>query len=306
MAHICLRRLVIHKHQVSLKCLQAAKRPIHVTSARFRDLSKIGVYEHDRKSGYQTLEKEKSIKERISLFFKNYPKEAKKYVGEVKDLLFKDRVLLQLHGYYEILWKFNGEESLKDWVLTTDHDNLEGRSKAFFTVSQTNRALFHGHLCTEIPKDGLLTRAGYCNIRSPYNVASFEELLPYDWSSFTHLVLRFRGDGRSYMLVVHYFADYDILWNIQHNFPLYTRGGPYWQTAKIPLSKFYSSYKGRIQDKQNEMDTSKVKSFAITIADNIDGPFKLEIDYIGLYYDKNHDEEFAYESYSHKGNTIGV
>lgn len=68
---------------------------------------------------------------------------------------------------------------------------------------------------------------------------------------------------------------------------------------QIPFSKFFLASKGYIQDKQCELIGSRVSRFGITAAGLIDtdGPFSLEIDYIGLDYDPNHNEEFAYEMY---------
>lgn len=40
-----------------------------------------------------------------------------------------------------------------------------------------------------------------------------------------------------------------------------------------------------------------ISSFGITLSDDIDGPFSLEIEYVGLEIDLGHDEECAYESY---------
>ena len=45
------------------------------------------------------------------------------------------------------------------------------------------------------------------------------------------------------------------------------------------------------------MPTNKIGHFGITIADKNDGPFQLEIDYIGLELDHLNDEEIAYEMY---------
>lgn len=40
--------------------------------------------------------------------------------------------------------------------------------------------------------------------------------------------------------------------------------------------------------------------------DNVDGPFKLEIDYIALLKDQNHKEEHAYERYSLEDHVVNV
>lgn len=122
-----------------------------------------------------------------------------------------------------------------------------------------------------------------------------QDVLP--WSGFTHLVMRIRGDGRTYVLNLHPKTTFDIMWNDLFNFALYTRGGPYWQYVKIPFSKFLLSSKGRIQDIQGPSPIYNMSSFSITLSDQVSGPFRLEIDYIGVEQDAVFEEEFAYELY---------
>ncbi len=66
---------------------------------------------------------------------------------------------------------------------------------------------------------------------------------------------------------------------------------------QIPFSKFFLTSKGRIQDKQEPMPRDRVSTFGISVADKINGPFRLEIDYIGLEFDPSHKEVTAYELY---------
>ena len=67
---------------------------------------------------------------------------------------------------------------------------------------------------------------------------------------------------------------------------------------QIPLSKFFLAAKGRIQDKQEKIQHHNVSYMGVTAADDKDGEFNLEIDYIALIFDASHREEFAYEQYT--------
>lgn len=66
---------------------------------------------------------------------------------------------------------------------------------------------------------------------------------------------------------------------------------------QIPFSKFFLSSRGRIQDSQHPLWLDKINTIGFTLGDKADGPFQLEIDFIGLNNDCAHTEEFAYELY---------
>ncbi|ETN69156.1 hypothetical protein NECAME_05373 [Necator americanus] len=90
----------------------------------------------------------------------------------------------------------------------------------------------------------------------------------------------------------------DMTWGDSFSYPLHTHGGPYWQYEKIPFSRFFHTVAGRIQDKQYRVHLDDVSSLGIVLMDRIDGDFQLELDYIGVYNDRSHLEEFAYETYT--------
>jgi len=91
---------------------------------------------------------------------------------------FKDEVIWKFrcdnlqggeHGDYEVVWKFDSKETINNWVVTTDQDNNEGNSTAEFVINPNRHGVFRGRLDTTVPKDGIIKRTGYCNIRSPPN-----------------------------------------------------------------------------------------------------------------------------------------
>ncbi|XP_076983619.1 complex I intermediate-associated protein 30, mitochondrial isoform X1 [Tamandua tetradactyla] len=196
----------------------------------------------------------------------------------------------------KVVWQFRGKEDLDRWIVTSDK-TIGGRSEVFLKMGKNNQsALLYGNLSTEAPHDGESGRSGYCAMISRIPRGPFERKRSYDWTQFNTLYLRVRGDGRPWMVNIR--EDTDIIQrkNQMYSYFMFTRGGPYWQEIKIPFSKFFFSNQGRIRDAQFQLLLDKISSIGFTLADKVDGPFFLEIDFIGVYTDPAHTEEFAYEN----------
>lgn len=133
-----------------------------------------------------------------------------------------------------MVWTFNDKTNFDNWVVTSDSDHKEGYSTSSLSVSPVGKGLFSGNLCTELIKDGKVKKSGYCNIRSIRPQKSFKRDSYHDWGSYTHLVLRVRGDGRSYMINIGTAGYFDVNWNDAYHFALFTRGGPHWQISRVP------------------------------------------------------------------------
>jgi NADH dehydrogenase [ubiquinone] 1 alpha subcomplex assembly factor 1 len=117
--------------------------------------------------------------------------------------------------------------------------------------------------------------------------------------AFTHITFQVRGDGRTYAVLIRTPGQYDLTSLNAYVFYLHTRGGPYWQTVKIPFSKFAHTSHGRFHDQYGSINLAMVNSICLSLIDNRSGPFQLEIKNIGLKYEKNHREQSAYELYYH-------
>lgn len=262
-------------------------------------------WEKERKGGYDTREKVSPI-QHIKHGFQELKCEIKLWTQEVKETLKADPLLIARPGETDLLWCFNDQKVLDKFITTCDSDHNEGYSSCGFDVSPAGRALFHGYLDTRVPKDGRIKKAGYCALRSKRIRKSFKRESTYDWNLYNTLVLKIRGDGRSYLLNISCEGYYDITWNDIYHYVLFTRGGPYWQIAKIPFSKFILGSKGRIQDKQTRIRLDRITHFGISCGDKINGVFNLEVEYIGLEFDPTHNEEFAYEMYKTDRYIVGV
>jgi len=63
-----------------------------------------------------------------------------------------------------VFWRFYEESSLDHWIVTSDSDHAEGFSKCDLQISHQGYGLFHGNLCSRVPKDGRIQNSGYCNM----------------------------------------------------------------------------------------------------------------------------------------------
>lgn len=263
-------------------------------------------WEPDFKGGYNKDQKKPSQWEHLKNGWQGLRKEFELFKDEFKEKLESDPILFYQPGVVDKQWELRSPKHLEQWVTTCDSDHGEGFSSCSLTINGRGFGHFTGILDTTVPKDGRIKRSGYCSIRTLRKRKSFQRDDYWDWCPYTHLVLRVRGDGRSYMMNIATCGYFDQLWNDMYHYILYTRGGPYWQITKVPFSKFFFSSKGRIQDIQGPMPLDKISNFGITAADKIDGPFSLEIDYIGVMYDPSHTEETAYEMYRVPKNIVAT
>ncbi|KAM3962467.1 complex I intermediate-associated protein 30 [Aphomia sociella] len=262
-------------------------------------------WERNRKGGYITKEKVSTL-EHLKSGFKELKYEFTLFKQELRELVETDPLLVARPGETDLIWCFNEKSVLDKFVTTSDSDHNEGYSQCSLSMSEAGRALFHGSLDVRVPKDGRVKKAGYCAMRSKRVRKSFKRESTYNWHLYNTLVLKVRGDGRSYLLNISCEGYYDITWNDIYHYVLYTRGGPYWQIAKIPFSKFILGSKGRVQDKQNRIKLDRVTHFGISCGDKIPGKFGLEIEYVGLEFDPTHEEELAYEMYKTEKFIVGV
>lgn len=197
---------------------------------------------------------------------------------------------------------FDSNESIKRWKPISDGDSLNGFSISSIVKSPDGHGLFKGVLDNRLPEDGVTQKSGFAGIVGP--AAQRERIFSrdgsYDWSAFNCIEIRFRGDGRKYKIIANTGSyDNDLSYFDVYAYPIHTRGGPYWETRRIYFSKMVYAYKSFIQNEQGGCPP-KVKFIAITLEDTYDGPFALEIDYIGLRNDLGPvDEKCAYELYTH-------
>ena len=161
--------------------------------------------------------------------------------------------------------EFTAEESEKlDWSVVDD--GVMGG------LSQGKR---------EIGKDGILRFFGTLSLE---NNGGFSSLrtgnVKLDLSGAEGVMLRVKGDGRTYQLRFSTDAEYrGREMSFQAGFPT-TKGE--WTEVKVPFKRFTGTWRGMdLPDKV--FDPAKIRRIGLQLADKKAGPFELSVDWIRTY-----------------------
>ncbi|KAI6175210.1 CIA30 domain-containing protein [Aphelenchoides fujianensis] len=209
-----------------------------------------------------------------------------------------DSILGPVQNQLHIEYDFKSEEQMKRWATGCDADWGEGYSKCELKRTENNSALFSGFIDSRLIKDGRIERAGWASMKTHDRAAFNRKRYLFHWTNYNHLMIKCRGDGRSYKVMLYTPHYVDLSWGDTYSFHLHTHGGPYWQYERIPFSRFIHTVGGRVQDRQRKLMANEISNIGITLMDRIDGPFRLEVEFIGVIKDWKHDEKLAYEQYS--------
>lgn len=145
-----------------------------------------------------------------------------------------------------------------EWYPVNDNV-MGGRSMGDFQIA-SGILIFAGATNT----DG----GGFASIRSSRRAMNLER--------YSGISLRVRGDGRTYRLRletrsgVAYFA------------PFATGEASEWETLRVPFSRFEPRRRGKPLPGP-PLDPASIEGLGLMIFDRRDGPFRLEVDWIGAY-----------------------
>eukprot|EP01134_Creolimax_fragrantissima_P008279 CFRG8279T1 len=194
------------------------------------------------------------------------------------------------------MFSFRTDNDLAKWVVTSDN-SLGGYSTAILLPSKRNSVVFSGVLSTKVPQH--LKRSGYCAMRSkilPDKNALFKIRGNYDLSDYDSLEIRFRGDGRAYAVNIQ--TDGLQEQDLYQTF-IYTKGGPEWETLRLPLRDFALTYRGFMQNHQTTLNAANIRTVGFLLADRLDGPFSLEVESVdATSWDKSYSQLDTYRRYN--------
>ena len=158
---------------------------------------------------------------------------------------------------------FSVPDAVQGWRTIND-TVMGGMSDSRLEATPGETALFAGRVSLE-------NNGGFASVRSPQD--------EHDLSDFEGVVMRVRGDGKTYKLGLHADATLDgVIWQASFE----TQAGT-WDEIRVPFGRFVPTYRGRILEAEPPIDRSTIGSFSFLIADKQEGPFALEITWLKAY-----------------------
>jgi monofunctional biosynthetic peptidoglycan transglycosylase len=161
------------------------------------------------------------------------------------------------------LTEFDGKDAM-NWQVVND-GVMGGLSQGKLTQKTAGTMLFSGMLSLE-------NNGGFSTFRS--------RILKMDLSRHSGLVLRVRGDGRTYQVRVATDARFRGM-EVSFAAEFATIKGE-WTEVKIPFAHFEGSFRG-LKLPEERLDASKIQRISILIGDKRQASFAVELDFIRTY-----------------------
>ncbi|KAI9783731.1 MAG: hypothetical protein M1835_003755 [Candelina submexicana] len=178
-----------------------------------------------------------------------------------------------------VLLDFSDQTSLESCKTLSDAD-IGGFSRVSLehisaTATTPPHARFSGNISIELPSNRpQVHRTGYAAWRSIDRGFTLFGKSLWDIDPYTYLALRFRSDGRKYLVNVQ--TD-SIVPTDLHQHRLYAQRPGEWETVLINWNEFVRTNHGAVVEPQSEMLRQKVRTVGIGLIDRVPGDFELGI-----------------------------
>jgi monofunctional biosynthetic peptidoglycan transglycosylase len=163
----------------------------------------------------------------------------------------------------KVLVDFKAANENEQWRVIND-GVMGGLSQSGIEITHLAIAVFEGTLSLE-------NNGGFASVRRlPDN---------YKLAGFDGILLRVKGDGRTYQFRVRTNERFD---GISYRADFKTTPGE-WMTVKIPFKSLEPTYRGRTVPDAPDLRPEDIRQIGFLIGDKREGSFRLEIDWIQTY-----------------------
>jgi monofunctional biosynthetic peptidoglycan transglycosylase len=180
----------------------------------------------------------------------------------VASMLFMGVTGMREEGKQRILLDFEQPGDAASWTVINDVV-MGGVSSSRFVVEKPGTAVFSGVVSLE-------NNGGFASANM--------KPAQFDVSDCDGIRFRVKGDGKSYKITLKNEGAFN---GFSYRFEFATKDGE-WLTIDAPFSSFVPKFMGETTSAP-PVDRARIKTFGFLIADKQDGPFRLEIDWIGAY-----------------------
>lgn len=157
------------------------------------------------------------------------------------------------------LYDFNNKNAMDDWAVEDD-TVMGGKSQGHLSRTDEGHAKFSGDVSLE-------NNGGFSSIQADFDTK--------DVSSYSHVVIKLKGDGKAYNFRVKETSDQ------RHAYSKEFKTSGDWETIKIPFIDFAPTYRGNTLDIPNYSGKT-LGHVRFLIGNKKEQSFELLIETIGL------------------------